>query len=73
MGYALCTGSCAACGRLFMFNPVRVPSVRINGEREPVCSTCMQMANTERQRRGLEPLPIAPDAYEAVDESELYG
>lgn len=73
MGFALCTGSCAACHRLFMFNPVRVPSVRVNGEREPVCRACMDAANAERKSRGLEPFPIADDAYEAVDESELYG
>ncbi len=71
MGYALCTGHCAACGRLFMFNPVRVPSVRINGEREPVCETCMRAANVERRRRNLEPFDIPSDAYEACDEAEL--
>lgn len=71
MGFALCTGTCAACHRLFMFNPVRVPSVRINGEREPVCEACMRAANVERAKRGLEPFVILPDAYEACDEAEL--
>lgn len=71
MGCAICTGTCAACGRLFMFNPVRVPSVRINGEREPVCEACMNAANVERTKRGLEPFPILPDAYEPCDEAEL--
>jgi len=73
MGYALCTGMCAACRRLFSFNPVRVPSVRINGSRDPVCRECIEAANVERRARGLEPFPVAADAYEACDESELYG
>jgi hypothetical protein len=33
----------------------------------------MELANAERKSRGLEPHPVAADAYEAVDESELYS
>ncbi len=73
MGFAICTGSCAGCGRVFSFNPVRVPSVRINDVREPVCETCIRAANTERLRMGLEPFHVPDNAYEAVDEAELYG
>lgn len=71
MGFALCTGTCAACHRLIIFNPVRVPSVRIEGEREPVCEACMKAANVERVKQGLEPFVILADAYEPCDEAEL--
>jgi len=71
MGFVLCTGCCAACGRLFTFNPVRVPSMRINGVREPICEPCIRAANADRVKAGLEPFHVPGDAYQAVDESEL--
>jgi hypothetical protein len=71
MGYALCTGYCYCCKRVFSFNPVRVPSIRVDGVKEPFCRSCIERANPERIKRGLEPIYIAPDAYEAVDEREL--
>lgn len=71
MGYALAMGLCINCGRLFSFNPNSVPSIRVRGVREPVCRDCMAAANRARVANGLEPLPILPDAYDPVDESEL--
>jgi hypothetical protein len=72
MGYAICTGNCFGCNRLFSFNPVRVPSIRnANGEKQPVCKECIDRANPLRVKNGLEPIVPAPDAYEAVDEGEL--
>jgi hypothetical protein len=53
------------------FNPIRVPSVRINGKREPVCRTCVETLNAKRKLVGAEPWPIPPDAYEPVDENEI--
>ena len=64
MSYMWVTGPCAACGRLFDFNADKVPSVRVNGKREPVCEDCMTTVNAKRQAMGLEPFPILPGAYE---------
>lgn len=71
MGYMLAYGSCIACGRPFAFNPVRVPSLRVRGTREPVCEPCMNRANTTRAAAGLPLLAILPGAYDAADEGEL--
>jgi len=71
MGWALCHGYCIGCGALFAFNPVRVPSITVNGSREPICNACVHRANPERIKNGLEPIVPASDAYEACDESEL--
>jgi len=69
--FAFVIGSCVSCARTFSFNPVRVPSVRVNGVREPVCRACVEAANPERVRRGLAPISLSPDAYEPCHESEL--
>jgi hypothetical protein len=71
MGYAYATSNCFGCGRVFSYNPVRVPSIRIDGDRKPVCAACVVRANPEREKRGLDPIVPAPDAYEPCDESEL--
>jgi hypothetical protein len=71
MGYITAMSACVGCGRLFSYNPMRVPSVVINGSREPVCRTCVERANPNRIRNGLEPIVPFPDAYEPCDESEL--
>jgi hypothetical protein len=71
MGYALCTSPCIGCGRLFSYNPVRVPSLRVNGSREPICQVCVDRANPVRIAKGLDPIVPHPDAYSACDESEL--
>lgn len=67
MGFLTATGPCVACRRIFAFNPERVPSVSINGSREPVCADCMAEINAERVRRGLLPHSILPGAYEAQE------
>ena len=71
MGYAFVISYCIGCRRLFSFNPIRVPSILVNGVRKPVCAACIWVANPKRIANGLEPVIPAPDAYEAVDESEL--
>jgi hypothetical protein len=42
MSFVHVTGPCVACGRVFTFSPTKVPSIRINGEREPVCRSCFE-------------------------------
>jgi hypothetical protein len=72
MGFAYCTGPCLTCGGLFIFNPMRVPSFRVNGIREPVCEDCLTgVINPRRVEAGLPPFEIMRGAYEACDESEL--
>lgn len=71
MGYALAFSACCSCHRVFGYNPIRVPSVRVNGVREPVCRECIERANPLRKQAGLPELVIHPDAYEPVEESEL--
>jgi len=67
----MCHGSCLVCKRFFSFNPHRVPSYRLKGEREPICESCMKRINEQRQERGQDPFPINADAYEPLPEEEL--
>jgi hypothetical protein len=71
MGYALAMGDCLCCQKPFAFNPVKVPSFRYKGSKEPICRDCMVVVNQKRVASGLEPFAIAADAYEACDEGEL--
>lgn len=71
MGYAMAFGACINCKQPFGFNPHKVPSVRVNGLREPICRACVEQANPKRIANGLEPIVIEPDAYEAVEEHLL--
>jgi hypothetical protein len=71
MGYAFAMGPCLLCRRPFTFNPLTVPSFRVNGDREPICQSCIEAVNRKRVEAGVEPFTIAPDAYEPCDEGEL--
>lgn len=67
-------GRCFACGRIFGFNPLSVPSIPVdeNGEpdehgtREPICQPCITVVNAHREAHGLPVWTVAPDAYDAV-------
>lgn len=78
MGYAYATSACIGCGRLFSYNPLRVPSIKVkdgrpdpSGTREPICANCVARINPMRIANGLTPIVPAPDAYEPVDENEI--
>ena len=71
MGYAIMLGQCIACKAPMSFHPHKVPSIRVNGIREPVCKQCIETANVKREEMGLEKFRIPDDAYAACDESEL--
>ena len=71
MGYAYAMGTCSICKNTFAFNPLKVPSIRINGTREPVCQNCINAANLIRIKNGLDPIVPLPGAYDACDEGEL--
>jgi hypothetical protein len=63
-GYMFVVGPCFGCKRLFTFNADHVPSIPINGVREPICQTCVDEVNPGRVARGLEPIVPHPNAYE---------
>lgn len=64
MSFITGMGSCAGCGRTFVFNPLKVPSIRVRGEREPLCEGCARQINENRRRAGLPECSIREDAYE---------
>jgi len=71
MGYYICTGACIGCGRVFSFNPNKVPSSRaVTGRREPFCQDCVTRFNQIRANHGLEPIKVLPGAYEPASEDE---
>jgi len=70
-GYVIAYAPCANCGVSFGCNPNKVPSVRIDGVREPICLVCIGLLNAERRDMGLLPFVPEPDAYEPLPESEL--
>ena len=59
-------GPCYSCERLFGFDPDRVPSIVVEGQREPLCRTCVDRANMLRRGNG-NPL-IVPLSGAYVDE-----
>jgi len=63
-GYMYALGRCWSCGRPLMFNAERVPSIPIDGERQPICQGCVDIANPRRVANGLDPIVVMPGAYE---------
>lgn len=64
MGYMFVISFCFGCGRPFHFNADLVPSILVDGVREPICGRCVEAANPIREERGLEPIVVLPGAYE---------
>lgn len=60
MGYYSGIGQCYGCGRMFSFNPEKVPSY----QGEPICRDCIERVNEIRKDKGLPLWPILPGAYE---------
>lgn len=72
MGYALLYCTCINCHTPMACNPVYVPSLVVNGVKEPLCEACFHEWNRLRHRdKGLPAIPLHPDAYKACHESEL--
>jgi len=73
MGYAFATSPCIGCGRMFSYNPMRVPSTSaVTGQREPICRPCFNEINRRRAELNLPPFELQPGAYEPCPEEELY-
>ncbi len=70
-GYVYVMGACFSCKKLMSFHPNHVPSMRIEGTREPFCRDCIERANPERIKNGLDAITIHPKAYEAAPENEV--
>jgi hypothetical protein len=70
MAFLTCTSPCYSCKQLFTYNPYRVPSLTVEGTRQPFCQSCIDRANPKRIANGLEPIVPMPGAYEPYDESE---
>lgn len=61
-------GECFGCGRPFLFDPDRVPSVVVDGVRREVCRACVARANPIRKANGLDPIvPLVGAYFEDVD------
>jgi len=71
MGYMLVMSACVGCKRVFSYHPHRVPSLTVNGTREPICQACVDRVNPKRIANGLEPIVPLPGAYEPCDEGEF--
>ncbi len=54
-------GHCVACKNLITFHPDFVPSLAVNGAREPLCRTCVKRWGEIHKK----PVTIHPDAYDA--------
>jgi hypothetical protein len=75
MGFMFAYSACVDCGQMFTYNPERVPSVRVNaqrqpdpnGSREPICEACVNRWNVIRKEHGLPPIQILPNAYGAEE------
>ena len=61
-GVMMLMAGCINCGRLVFCNPDKVPSLVVNGKREPLCRGCHAKWN-KIHRPGLEPTPIQEGAY----------
>ena len=70
-GYVMAFGRCCGCDLPMTFHPNKVPSLRVNGEREPVCRACMDALNADLEQNGLPPHAIDPEAYKACAEHDL--
>ena len=70
-GYAIVISPCFGCGKTFGYNPHKVPSIPIDGVREPICGDCVERANPIREANGLDPIVVLPGAYDPIDEGEL--
>lgn len=60
MGWMYVIGNCVSCKTVIGFNPDLVPSIRVNGVREPLCLDCVARWEKIHGQK----VNIHPDAYE---------
>jgi len=74
-GAYFATGPCVFCGRVFTFDPERVPSipvdergnVTLSGVKHPLCADCMTKINEFREFMGAQPIHVLAGAYEPTE------
>ena len=71
MGYAMVFSACFGCGRVFGFNPHKVPSIPVKGVKQPICRDCVERVNPMRKANGVPEIVPDPNAYEPIEEHEL--
>jgi len=71
MGYVFITSACYGCKRIFSYHPNLVPSIRVEGRREPICRACVERVNPMRVKNGLDAIVPKPGAYEPADEHDV--
>lgn len=62
-GYMAATGPCWSCKRLFTFDPDKVPSIVVEGVKQPLCRSCVDRANALRKENGNPLIHPLPGAY----------
>jgi len=63
-GYMIMLAGCVACSAPISCNPDFCPSIRVNGQREPICRACFDKWNQiHRIDKGLDPIALHPEAY----------
>jgi hypothetical protein len=68
-GFMFMIGECINCNRQFTFAPSKVPSLRVNGVKEPLCRACFYHWNEiQRAQKGLPLMPVPDGAYEPEPE-----
>lgn len=66
--YALMFALCCSCKMIIGFNPNKVPSLIVDGNREPLCKDCAELWNEMHPEIAR---PIQEGAYEPCDETEI--
>jgi hypothetical protein len=70
--YCFMMGTCINCKKHIVFNPKYVPSLRVNGKREPICRTCADYWNDiHRSSKGLPKQEIHEQAFEPLNTNEI--
>lgn len=62
-GVLWAVGPCWSCGAYFGFDPDKVPSIVVEGEREQLCRRCVDRANELRRGNGHPMIVPLPGAY----------
>jgi hypothetical protein len=63
-GYYWAMGTCVACGSTISFNPDYVPSIRVDGKKEPLCRGCFgQWNQIYREQRYRSPLLLSGSPF----------
>lgn len=68
--FAYMIGQCAACHNMIHFNPHKVPSLLVGGERVQICRSCAEKWNRMHPENAR---PILEGAYDPCPEEELYS